>query len=330
MKKIEIIKPDDFHVHLRQDQLLQMTVSLCSHSFARALVMPNTIPPVASAGTLEKYRSDICEINRDFTPLMTFKLLKTLSPDNIIEMRAAGAIAGKLYPAGSTTNSADGIKSWREIRSLLKVMSDTGMILSIHGEDPSVFSLDREKAYIPQIIEISEEFPDLKIVFEHLSSKEGIEAVEKGADNLAGSITVQHILLTLDDIIGGSLDPHCFCKPVLKRPEDREQIQRVILDGNSKFFFGSDSAPHLIEGKLRGSAGSFTSPVALPLLVQFFDEHGKLDLLENFVSKYGAEFYGLPVNEERITIEKTSWKVPEEYNGVTPLFAGKKLNWKIN
>ena len=331
MKKIKIIKPDDFHIHLRQDELLNLTVSHCSESFARALIMPNTIPPIASVETLRQYRDEIAAKDKSFTPLMTFKLLKSLKKEDVLAMKEAGALAGKFYPAGSTTNSADGIKRWLEIKDLLKVMSDCGLILSIHGEDPSVFTLDREKAFIPQIEEISQEFPDLKIVFEHISSKEGIEAVENGSANLAGTITVQHLLMTLDNMIGGTLDPHSFCKPVLKSPVDRDSIQRVVLEGNSRFFFGSDSAPHLIQKKENssGCAGCYTSPVALPLLVEFFEEHNKLDLLENFVSRFGAEFYGLPVNDETITLEKTSWIVPDEFSGVKTLYSGRELKWKI-
>ncbi len=331
MKKIEIIKPDDFHVHLRQDELLELTVGHCSESFCRAIVMPNTIPPIASVETINEYKEKIEFFNSEFKPLMTFKLLKSLTADDIIAMQEAGALAGKLYPAGSTTNSSDGIKDWREIAHLLTVMSDVGLVLSIHGEDPSVFSLDREKAFIPQILEISGEFPQLKIVFEHLSSAEGIAAVENGPENLVGTITVQHLLLTLDDIIGGSLNPHSFCKPVLKRPEDRDAIERVVLKGNRKFFFGSDSAPHKITNKENscGSAGCYTSPVALPLLVDFFDKQDKIELLEGFVSHYGADFYGLEYNREKITLVKESWKVPDEYSGVKSLYAGKTIDWKI-
>lgn len=331
MKKIEIIKPDDFHVHLRQDELLELTVRHCSESFCRAIVMPNTIPPIASVKTIEEYRERIGFINREFKPLMTFKLLKSLTADDILAMKEAGALVGKLYPAGSTTNSSDGIKDWKEISDLLSVMSDVGLVLSIHGEDPSAFSLDREKAYIPQILDVSREFPHLKIVFEHLSSAEGVSAVENGPENLVGTITVQHLLLTLDDIIGDSLNPHSFCKPVLKRPEDRSALERVVLEGNRKFFFGSDSAPHKIIKKENscGSAGCYTSPVALPLLADFFDKQEKIELLEGFVSHYGADFYGLEYNREKITLVKESWKVPYEYSGIKPLYAGKTIDWKI-
>jgi len=329
MKQIEIRKPDDFHIHLRQGDLLGMTVHHCSSVFARAIVMPNTIPPIDSPESLEDYRRQISGIDPAFRPLMTFKLLKGMSSENIRLLKKAGAVAGKLYPAGSTTNSADGITHWKEIVELLKVMEEEGLVLSVHGEDPSVFSLDREKAYIPEILEICEEFPQLKVVFEHLSSAEGISTVETGPDNLAGTITVHHLLLTLDDLIGGSLNSHNFCKPVLKGPKDREAIQSVVLEGNRKFFFGSDSAPHSALKKSKGAAGSYTAPVTLPLLAEFFESSNRLELLENFTSRFGAEFYGLPLNEEKIVMEKERWTVPERYGEVIPFFASKEINWKV-
>lgn len=329
MKKVEIRKPDDFHIHLRQGDLLRMTVPHCSAYYARAIVMPNTIPPVDSVSSMEEYRRQINEIDPGFEPLMTFKLLKNMAEDEIRSLKKAGAIAGKLYPAGATTNSDDGITDWRDIAGLLKVMEEEGLILSIHGEDPSVFSLDREKAYIPEILEICRNYPDLKVVFEHLSSAEGVEAVKEGPDNLAGTITVHHLLLTLDDVIGGALNPHNFCKPVLKRPEDRKAIQEVVLEGNGKFFFGSDSAPHSSDKKHQGAAGAYTAPVTLPLLADFFDEKGKLDLLENFTSRFGAEFYGLPLNREKITLTEKSWTMPDKYGDVVPFFASEKINWTV-
>ncbi|MCP4297104.1 MAG: dihydroorotase, partial [Proteobacteria bacterium] len=280
MNSIEIVKPDDFHLHIRQGDILKSSLKDLSPFFARAIIMPNTIPPVASVETLEKYRNEILEASNNFIPLMTFKILKSLKTEDIRSLKKAGAIAGKFFPAGSTTNSSDGISNWRDIKDLIRVMSDEGLVLCIHGEDPSVFSMDREAAFVPQILEICTEFPQLKVVFEHLSTADGIDAVKNGPDNLAGTITVHHLLLTLDDVIGGGIEPHNFCKPILKRPEDRDAIQKAALSGSRKFFFGSDSAPHLIGNKENscGSAGCYTSPVALPLLAQFLDDNKKLCL----------------------------------------------------
>lgn len=331
MKTIRIRKPDDFHIHLRQGELLEMAAVHCSNYFSRAIVMPNTIPPIDSIERMENYKEEILNCTSGFTPLMTFKLLKGMKREQISLFKQNGALAGKLYPAGSTTNSEDGIKSWTEIKPLLSAMEEEGLVLSIHGEDPSAYSLEREKAFIPQIEQICKEYPNLKVVFEHLSSKEGIEAVLNGPDTLAGTITVHHLLMTLDDVIGGSLNPHNFCKPVLKSPEDRQAIQKAVLEGHKKFFFGSDSAPHLISNKENGSAsaGVYTTPVTLPLVVQFFMDQNALDKLENFLSTFGADFYGLPHNKEEIEIEEQSWTVPDEYNGVRPMMAGRELQWKV-
>lgn len=329
MKTIEIRKPDDFHIHLRQGKELCTTVPHCSAYFARAMVMPNTLPPVDSVARLKEYRKEIVSVNSDFQPLMTFKLLKALREEDIRALGRAGAVAGKLYPAGATTHSSDGITHWKEIKPLLKIMEEEGLILSIHGEAPQVFSLDREKAFIPYFLEICHTFPRLKVVFEHISSREGIETVENGPANLAGTITLHHLLLTLDDVIGGALNPHNFCKPVLKRPEDRESIQRVVLEGNRKFFFGSDSAPHSLLKKQKGAAGTYTAPVTLPLLVDFFEKNDKLEQLEPFVSQYGAEFYGLPLNKERVKLVKKSWSVPASFGDIVPFCAGQEINWSI-
>ncbi len=329
--RIEIVKADDFHLHLRQGNILLNSLDECSRFFSRGLIMPNIIPPVTAPEKLLKYQGEIKEASPDFTPLMTFKIINSLTEDKIRSLKKAGAVAGKFYPSGSTTNSSDGIKNWRDIRPVFKTMSEEKLVLSIHGEDPTVFILDREKAFIQQIMEISEEFPDLRIVFEHLSTKEAVSFVKNGSSNLAATITVQHLLMTLDDVAADSLHPHNYCKPILKRPEDRDSIQEVVLSGNRKFFFGSDSAPHLIIDKegSKGNAGCYSSPVALPRITQFFDQHNKLDLLENFVSKYGADFYGLSYNREKIILMKNSWTVPEDYSGIKPLFSGETIEWNV-
>lgn len=332
MRTIEITRPDDFHIHLRQGAMLGLTVPHCAAHFARAIVMPNTLPPVDSADKLKQYRDEILSISGGtFAPLMTFKLLKSMKPGEIGRMKDAGAVAGKLYPAGATTNSEDGIQGWLDIEDLLKEMEELGLVLSIHGEDPSVYSMDREKAYIPEILVICEKFPGLKVVFEHLSSREGVDAVLSGPENLSGTVTVHHLLMTLDDVIGVALNPHNFCKPVLKSPSDRDAIQKAVLSGNRKIFFGSDSAPHPLEKKENGtgSAGSYSSPVALAALAEFFDDRNSLDKLENFVSVYGADFYGLPRNKGKIRLSDVGWVVPEIYGKVKPLFAGKKMKWKV-
>ena len=331
MKKITIRKPDDMHIHLRQGEHFSIYVKACSDIYARAVVMPNTLPPVNTAETLESYRSSILKVSPSFTPLMTFKLYRGMKKNEVFKLKKAGAKAGKLYPEGATTNSEDGVRSWKDIKEALSAMSETGIILSIHGENPQSFSLDREKDYLPELFEILENFPDLKIVLEHVSSSEGVKAVIEGGEKLAATVTPHHLLFTLDDLIGGMLNPDLFCKPLVKRPEDRDFIQETVLSGNSRFFFGSDSAPHPEKAKFgrSGSAGTFNTHASIPLLASFFEKAGRLDLFENSVSRFGAEFYALDLNRELITLEKSGYTVPETSGGAHPLMGGETLDWRI-
>ncbi|MCL2480875.1 MAG: dihydroorotase [Spirochaetaceae bacterium] len=327
--KISIRKPDDMHVHLRQGEILKVCAPESAKWFERALVMPNTNPPINNRERLISYKKEIEEAisyheNKTFTPLMSFKLYPEMKEEDVIKLSEAGAIAGKLYPEGSTTNSEDGIKSWEQIKEALSAMSKLGIVLSIHGEKPDSFVLEREKDYLPELFKIIEHYPDLKIVLEHISSADGINAVITGPANLGATITVHHLLITLDDLIGQGIDPHNFCKPVVKTPKDREAIKNAVLSGNRKFFFGSDSAPHLESAKLKagGSAGIFSVPAAIPLLVSFFEKNGSQELLENFISKYGAEFYKLPLNKSSITLERKENKIPGKFLDIIPFMAG--------
>jgi dihydroorotase len=210
-------------------------------------------------------------------------------------------------------------------------MAEAGIILSIHGEKPASFSLDREKDYLPELFAIIDKFPDLKVVFEHVSSKAGVNAVLSGGKNLSATITAHHLLYTLDNLLGGSLKPNFFCKPIVKRPEDRDTIQEAVLSGNSKFFFGSDSAPHLESAKFakQGSAGIYISHASIPLVTSFFEKSEKLPLMENFLSRFGAQFYNLELNKGSITLEKSGYKVPESSGGSIPFMAGEMLDWNI-
>ncbi len=320
------------HLHLRQDEILKTCAPESARWFARALVMPNTLPAVNSAERLIKYRDEITKAAPGFHPLMSFKLCPGMTGKEVDALADAGAVAGKLYPEGSTTNSQDGVKSWKEIDEALSAMQNRGIVLSIHGEKPDSFVLDREKDYLPELFAIIEHCPDLKIVFEHLSSKEGIRAVAEGPSNLAGTITAHHLYLTLDDLIGGGINPHNFCKPVVKTPEDREAVRNAALSGNSKFFFGSDSAPHPEQSKLspKGSAGIYSAPAALPLLVSFFEKNSSLDRLENFTSVYGARFYSLPLNTCSISLDKRGYAIPASVSGIVPFMAGHRLEWNIS
>ena len=331
MTKIAIRKPDDMHIHLRQGENMKSYAQAAASVFARALVMPNTIPPVNSAETLLSYKNEILKAAPGFNPLMTFKLYRGMKKDEIFKLKDAGAIAGKLYPAGATTNSEDGVRNCKDVNEALSAMEEAGLVLSVHGEDPQSFSMDREKDYLPELFEIINNYPDLKVVFEHVSSKEGVNAVLEGGEKLAATVTPQHLLFTLDDLLGGMLNPLLFCKPIVKTPDDRDAVQEAVLSGSRKFFFGSDSAPHPESSKFgrSGSAGSYNTHASLPLLASFFDKSDRLDLLEDFTSVFGAEFYSIELNKDTITLEKSPYKVPDFSGDAVPLMAGEFLEWHI-
>ena len=322
------------HLHLRQGEILKICAPESAKWFERALIMPNTTPPVNNSERVISYKKEIEEaiLKENFTPLMSFKLYPGMKEEEVIKLSEAGVVAGKLYPEGSTTNSEDGVKSWKQIKEALSAMSRLRIVLSIHGENPNSFVLDREKDYLPELFRIIEHYPDLKIVLEHVSSVKGVNAVVKGPATLGATITAHHLYITLDDLIGAGINPHNFCKPVVKTPKDREAIRNAALSGNRKFFFGSDSAPHPESSKLKtnGSAGIFSAPAAIPLLISFFEKNGSKELLENFISRYGAEFYKLPLNKSSVTLERKEKKIPERFSDIIPFMAGSAIEWDIS
>jgi dihydroorotase len=353
---IRIPRPDDFHVHVRQGPALDAYVADLAAVFGRGLVMPNTLPPVQTAADVARYRGEILAAARGtggaavpgagaFEPLMSFKItgLGVFSAEADLDtamagLKAAGAVAGKLYPAGVTTNSADGVRDLAELYPLFAAMERADLALCVHGEDPDAFCLDREAAYLPRLDRVAAAFPRLRIVLEHVSTARAVDWVGAQGARIAATVTVQHLLFTLDDMLGGHLKPHLFCKPLIKRPEDRAALQAAVLSGSPKFFFGSDSAPHARTAKECdcGAAGVYTSPVALPVLAAWFEEHGKLELLGDFVGRFGAQFYGLPLPAGTVTLEKARWRVPSLLHagpglepGVVPLFAGQELAWRV-
>lgn len=328
MNEITIIKPDDFHIHLRQGEDLKYYATDSAKQFKRGIIMPNTIPPIVSTNDVESYRKHIKEFAPNFEPLMTFKILPSTKPEDIRPLYESGVLAGKYYPAGATTNSEDGIINWEIMKPVLKEMETIGLVLSIHGEIPDSFILDREKDFLPILMAMHKEFPGLKIILEHISSKESIELIKSLPNNIVGTITLHHLISTIEDVVN---DTNNKCMPIPKLPIDRDVIREVVFSGNKKFFFGSDSAPHKLEGKLafNAKAGVYTAPVLLPKLVELFDDFGVLDKLENFVSRFGAEFYGLEVNKEKITLVKKNMIVPEELHGVRPYLAGKTIGWSL-
>lgn len=346
MDTIEIRKPDDFHLHLRRGEVLKRVLPHTIGQFARALVMPNTRPgPILTDQHVDYYKNEIVSTIDDrlgateFKPLMTIQITQDTTPSTILRAMECGVVAGKIYPQGVTTNSENGVTSFRSLYPVFEAMQGLEMVLSLHGESPEdlVPGLEKEKIFLHVLRLIAKDFPKLCIVLEHITTQDAVKCVMELPDTVAATITVHHLFLILDDVIGyskeskGLMQPHSFCKPVPKGVYDRAALREVITSGNPKFFFGSDSAPHLKGTKECASvcAGVFSGPVALPLLCQMFAYLGHLERLEAFVSEFGAKFYKLPLNEGRIRLVKKDWTVPQEYDGIVPFMAGQKILWQI-
>ncbi len=324
--------PDDFHIHLRQDAALPGYVRDAASQFGRVLVMPNTLPPISDPTHLREYKSLIESSAPGLEALMTFKLNARYGEAELRALQQAGAIAGKYYPAGVTTNSQDGIGDFESVLPVIAIMEKLDLVLCLHGEEPGAFCLDREEAFLKRVQVLVDQFPKLRIVLEHLSTEGAVKAVRAWPARVSATITVHHLMLTLDDLIGDGLMPHHFCKPVVKRPSDRQALLDAATSGNSKFFLGTDSAPHH-RGKKEcpcGAAGVYTAPVAIPLLVEIFTAADRLPQLNDFIAGFGADFYRLARTQRELVLEKSPWQVPEECNGVVPLRAGATLQWKIH
>ncbi len=327
---MQITKADDMHLHLREGEMLKKLLPYTSKNFKRAVVMPNLIKSITTAKQLIEYKNYIKSIAPNFTPLMTFKITPNIKKEEIEKMKTAGAIAGKLYPQGVTTNSQDGVSNIEDLYPIFNEMSKQNIVLSIHGENPDSDVFCAEKNFLPEIVKISKNFPNLKIVLEHLSTKEAVDLVISLNNNIAATITVHHLYLSINEILGSNINIHNFCKPIAKKAEDREALQKAVLSGNKKFFFGSDSAPHLKEKKEAGGlAGVYTSPYAIPLLAEFFDKYNEISKIENFLSVYGANFYNLDKNTETLSIIEKEQKIPNLIEGVVPFYAGRKLKWQV-
>lgn len=326
-------RPDDWHVHLRQGEDLAAYARAFSPGFGRILVMPNTVPPLVRPEEILEYRRQAMEAAPGLEVVGTFRLMPGMGEADIEALAAAGITAGKYYPDGATTNSAGGVGDWRQIEEALAAMEKTGMVLCVHGEDPSAPVLDREEAFLPAFMEIRWAFPKLKMILEHVSSGAGVQAVLDASDRgpTAATITVQHMYYTLDDLFGGMLNPHLFCKPVVKFDSDRSAIAERLLAGDERFFFGSDSAPHLKGAKESDCcpAGAYTAPLALQAVVSWFDNQDALEKAEAFLCRFGREFYGVDANPGTVTLERKAWKIPATSEGCVPLMAGMELNWSI-
>ncbi len=343
-RRIILPRPDDFHVHLRSGERLNAYTRREAGFFGRALVMPNTLPPIVDASSITAYRSAILAasdasltVMDAFEPLMTFKLLPGMTAAQVGECARAGAIAGKYYPAGATTNSADGISDPAQVAEALGTMEKLGLVLCIHGEDPNAPVLEREGAFLPAAEGLLARYPGLRIVLEHLSTRIALDFVLAGPDRLAGSLTSHHLLCSMDELLGESLDPHLFCKPVLKAAADRDALRAAAFgqvspgQGGGRLFFGSDSAPHPRAAKEgpKPPAGIYSSPTALAALVSLFVESGAEAALRPFLCENGAAFYRLPPAQGSIALEESPWTVPDELDGCVPFLAGKTLPWGI-
>lgn len=339
---ITITRPDDWHAHLRDGGAMASVVGATARQFARAIVMPNLKPPVVTTKQAKGYRNRILEVlpqGSAFEPLMTLYLTDETSPNEIAAARAAGFVkAVKYYPAGATTNSASGVTDIRKVDAVLEAMQAEGMPLLLHGEvtDPEVDVFDRETVFLERTLApLVKRFPKLKIVLEHITTHEAAAFVERASENVAATITAHHLLLNRNAIFAGGINPHHYCLPVLKREPHRRALVKAATSGNPKYFLGTDSAPHARASKESccGAAGLYTAHAALELYAEAFEAAGALDKLEGFASFFGADFYGLARNKGKATLEKTAWKVPDEYDfggdTVVPLRAGRTIAWRL-
>ena len=342
MTTLTIQTPDDWHLHFRDGDMLPETVPATARCFQRAIVMPNLVPPVVNAEMAMAYKQRILDARpagNQFEPLMTLYLTNATSAQDIIDAKAAGVVAAKLYPAGATTNSSAAVTDLDAMYPIFEVMAEQGMLLLVHGEvtDHHVDIFDREKEFIDQkMSKIVARFPHLKIVFEHITTGDAAHFVEAAGDNVAATITPQHLLLNRNDLLVGGVRPHNFCLPVLKRNTHQQVLREMVKSGSSKFFLGTDSAPHAKEAKENacGCAGCYSAWSAIELYAQVFEELDALDKLEGFASHHGPDFYGLPRNEGTITLVREEWTLPEEIvlpdgRPIVPFFAGQSVNWKL-
>jgi len=341
MTTLTITRPDDWHVHLRDGDQLKDTVRDISRYMGRAIIMPNLVPPATCTETALSYRERImaAKPQGQFEPLMVLYLTDKTTPEEIKKAKATGKIfAAKLYPAGATTNSDSGVTSVKNIYPVLKAMQEVGMLLLVHGEvtDSSIDIFDREKVFLETILgDVVADFPELKIVLEHITTKDAVEFVESASDNVAATITAHHLLYNRNHMLAGGIRPHYYCLPILKRNIHQQALMAAATSGNKKFFLGTDSAPHTKDSKESccGCAGCFSHPAAVELYTEVFEEADAMDKLEAFASINGADFYGLPHNQTTITLERKSWEVPIsvpfQESEIIPLAAGNKLNWRL-
>jgi dihydroorotase len=338
MKTLTITRPDDWHIHVRNGAILQTVLPHTAAQFARAIIMPNLKPPVTTVAHALVYREEILQAvpaGANFTPLMTLYLTAATTVETIKAAAECEYIyAFKLYPAGATTNSDAGVADVTAIYPLLAAMEKYELPLLLHGEvtDESCDIFDRERVFIDRhLTAITRDFPDLRVVLEHVTTCEAVQFVEAAGVNVAATITPQHLLFNRNAMLAGGIRPHYYCLPILKRETHRQALVEAATGGNAKFFLGTDSAPHITHTKENacGCAGCYSAFGALELYAEAFEQADALDKLEGFASFYGADFYRLPRNTDTVTLQKSPWTVPDVYGEITPLKAGENLSWKL-
>jgi dihydroorotase len=340
---LRILRPDDWHLHLRDGAHMAAVLPFTAQRFARAVVMPNLKPPMTTTAALGEYRARILAAvpaGLRFEPLMTLYLTDRTSAEEIRRARASGFVVGaKLYPAGATTHSDAGVTSVEHLWPALEAMADLGLVLQVHGEvtDVAVDVFDREHVFIDRVLSrIIERVPGLRVVFEHITTREAVQFVRTARAGVAATVTPQHLLLNRNAIFEGGIRPHLYCLPVLKREHDREALLEAATSDDARFFLGTDSAPHAVHTKETscGCAGIFSAPAALELYAEAFEQAGRLDRLQAFASERGPDFYGLARNTGTVTLRREPWTVPQRYpfglDEIVPMRAGTQVSWRLD
>jgi len=340
---IDIIQPDDWHLHLRDGQALATTAPATANIFKRAIIMPNLAPPVTTTEQAESYQQRILQQvpqGSEFEPLMTLYLTNSTTLEEIVRAKSSGLVFGcKLYPAGATTNSDAGVTDISSVYPVLEKMMEVGLPLLVHGEvvAEEVDIFDREKRFLGNILQpLTERFKALPVVLEHITTEDAVQFVKDARDNIGATITAHHLLYNRNHMLVGGIRPHFYCLPVLKRAQHQQALQDAVASGNERFFLGTDSAPHPQEKKETacGCAGCFTAPAAIEMYAEAFDQLGVIDKLEAFAGINGPKFYRLPINPGKIRLTRESWKLPEsmslETSQIIPFRAGETLSWKAS
>jgi dihydroorotase len=342
MTRLTLLRPDDWHLHVRDGGHLASVLPFTARQFARAIIMPNLKPPVTTVALAGAYRERILRAvptGLRFEPLMTIYLTNETSPTEIRHAKDSGFVFGaKLYPAGATTHSDAGVTAIEKIFPALEAMQECGLVFQVHGEvtDPAVDVFDRERVFIDRVMgPVVQRFPGLKVVFEHVTTREAVQFVKSARKGVGATITPQHLLLNRNAIFQGGIRPHHYCLPVLKREHDRQALVEAATSDDPRFFLGTDSAPHAKHTKEHacGCAGVFSAHAAIELYAEAFELAGRLDRLQAFASERGADFYGLPRNTERITLERRAWTPPASYryeaDDLVPFRAGESIAWQL-